>query len=417
VEDNINICKGSGSASISGIISNENQARLEGVSVRLSGTSTGSVNTAIDGRYSIPSLTLNRNYTVKPSLNRGFLNGITTFDLVLISKHILNVQPFDSPYKIIAADVNNSKTLSTIDLIQLRKLILGVDLSFQSNESWRFVSSSFVFPDPNNPWRTAFPEEVSFNPIDGHKRADFIGIKIGDVNGSAQINGPVAPGIRSVEETGTWHLFLENEFFEAGQLVEIPILLKNTKGLEGFQFALQFDDEVFDWVEMKQGAASTEFFGIFPQDGLVTASWNGSTADTALTTMVLKSKKDGFTKDAISLNTRFMSPEAYINNGLLRLELDWLEKSKSIDFTEVKQNFPNPFTESTSVWFQIPSQSLVKWNITDVTGRLIRQSSQWFSGGEHVLDFEKNTFHSSGIYYFTIESAEYKRTLKMVKFD
>jgi hypothetical protein len=112
-----------------------------------------------------------------------------------------------------------------------------------------------------------------------------------------------------------------------------------------------------------------------------------------------------------------MSPEAYINNGLLRLELDWLEKSKSIDFTEVKQNFPNPFTESTSVWFQIPSQSLVKWNITDVTGRLIRQSSQWFSGGEHVLDFEKNTFHSSGIYYFTIESAEYKRTLKMVKFD
>ncbi len=417
VEDNINICQGSGSASISGIISNENQARLEGVSVRLSGTSTGSVNTAIDGRYSIPSLTLNRNYTVKPSLNRGFLNGITTFDLVLISKHILNVQPFDSPYKIIAADVNNSKTLSTIDLIQLRKLILGVDLSFQSNESWRFVSSSFVFPDPNNPWKTAFPEEVSFNPIDGHKRADFIGIKIGDVNGSAQINGPVAPGIRSMEETGTWHLFLENEFFEAGQLVEIPILLKNTKGLEGFQFALQFDEEVFDWVEMKQGAASTEFFGIFPQDGLVTASWNGSTTDTALTTIVLKSKKDGFIKDAISLNTRFMSPEAYINNGLLRLELDWLEKSKSIDFTEVKQNFPNPFTESTSVWFQIPSQSLVKWSITDVTGRLIKQSNQWFSAGEHVLDFQKNTFHSPGIYYFTIESAEYKRMLKMVKFE
>ena len=417
VEDNINICKGSGSASISGVITNENQARLEGVSVRLSGTSTSTVNTAIDGRYSIPSLTLNRNYTVKPSLNRGFLNGITTFDLVLISKHILNVEPFNSPYKIIAADVNNSKTLSTIDLIQLRKLILGIDLAFQFNESWRFVSSSFVFPDPNNPWKTAFPEEVSFNPIDGHKRADFIGIKIGDVNGSAQINGPVTPGIRSGEEKGTWNLFLENEFFEAGQLVEIPILLKNTKGLEGFQFALQFDEKVFDLVEMKQGLASKEFFGFFPQDGLLTASWNGSTTDTALTTIVLKAKMDGFIKDAISLNSRFMSPEAYINNDLLRLELGWIEKSNSIDFTEVKQNFPNPFTETTHVWFQIPTQSLVKWSITDVTGRLIKQSNQWFSAGEHVLDFEKNTFHSPGIYYFTIESAEYKRTLKMVKFE
>jgi len=296
-------------------------------------------------------------------------------------------------------------------------LILGVDLSFQLNESWRFVSSSFVFPDPNNPWKTAFPEEVSFNPIDGHKRADFIGIKIGDVNGSAQINGPVTPGIRGSEESGTWNLLLENEFFEAGQLVEIPILLKNTKGLEGLQFALQFDENIFDWVEMKQGLASKEFFGFFPQDGLITASWNGITTDTALTTIVLKAKMDGYIKEAISLNSRFMSPEAYINNNLLRLELDWIEKSKSIDFTEVKQNFPNPFTESTNVWFQIPSQSLVKWNITDVSGRLIKQANQWFSGGEHVLVFEKNTFLSPGIYYFTIESAEYKKTLKMVKFD
>ena len=116
-------------------------------------------------------------------------------------------------------------------------------------------------------------------------------------------------------------MFLENEFFEAGQLVEVPILLKNTKGLEGFQFALQFDEKVFDLVEMKQGLASKEFFGFFPQDGLLTASWNGSTTDTALTTIVLKAKMDGFIKDAISLNSRFMSPEAYINNDLLRLEL------------------------------------------------------------------------------------------------
>ena len=180
---------------------------------------------------------------------------------------------------------------------------------------------------------------------------------------------------------------------------------------------MQFDEKVFDLVEMKQGLASKEFFGFFPQDGLLTASWNGSTTDTALTTIVLKAKMDGFIKDAISLNSRFMSPEAYINNDLLRLELGWIEKSKSIYFTEVKQNFPNPFTETTNVWFQIPTQSLVKWSITDVTGRLIKQSNQWFSAGEHVLDFEKNTFHSPGIYYFTIESAEYKRTLKMVKFE
>ncbi|MFQ5445455.1 MAG: hypothetical protein ACE5FF_00840 [Saprospiraceae bacterium] len=32
--------------------------------------------------------------------------GVTTYDLVLITKHILGVQPLGSPYKIIAADAN-----------------------------------------------------------------------------------------------------------------------------------------------------------------------------------------------------------------------------------------------------------------------------------------------------------------------
>ncbi|MFM7090498.1 MAG: T9SS type A sorting domain-containing protein [Bacteroidota bacterium] len=417
VEDNINICKGSGAASISGVITNENQARLEGVSVKLSGTANATVNTAIDGRYSIPSLALNRNYTVKPSLNKGFLNGITTFDLVLISKHILNVQPFDSPYKIIAADVNNSKTLSTIDLIQLRKLILGVDLTFQFNESWRFVPTSFVFPDPNNPWKTVFPEEISFNPIDGHKRADFIGIKVGDVNGSAQINGPITPGIRSGEEMGEWHLNIENDVVEAGEIVEIPILLKNTKGVEGFQFALQYDENTFDWIDMKQGLASKEFFGLFPKDGLITASWNGSVSDTLLSTLVLQARKKVILKEAISLNSRFMSPEAYINNELFRLGLHWIEKKKNIEYTDIQPNFPNPFKEDTRIFFQIPAKSKVNWKISDLTGKIIAASNQLFDAGEHVLEFEKNTFHSPGIYYFTFESAAFNKTLKMVKLE
>mgnify|MGYP000727113042 CR=1 FL=1 len=59
-------------------------------------------------------------------------------DLVLISKHILNVERLDSPYKMIAADVNNSQTITTLDLIQLRKLILGKIDKLPESSSWRF---------------------------------------------------------------------------------------------------------------------------------------------------------------------------------------------------------------------------------------------------------------------------------------
>ena len=40
--------------------------------------------------------------------------------------HVLGQEVLDSPYKMIAADINNDKEISALDLIELRKLILGV---------------------------------------------------------------------------------------------------------------------------------------------------------------------------------------------------------------------------------------------------------------------------------------------------
>ncbi|RMF25605.1 MAG: hypothetical protein D6765_10210, partial [Bacteroidetes bacterium] len=71
-------------------------------------------------------------YLVVPSKSINPLNGVTTFDMVLITKHILNVQPLDSPYKIIAADINASGRVTTFDLVLLRRLILFLDANFPS---------------------------------------------------------------------------------------------------------------------------------------------------------------------------------------------------------------------------------------------------------------------------------------------
>ena len=46
-----------------------------------------------------------------------WIKGITTYDLVLITKHILGIQTFDSGYKIIAADADNSGTVTTLDVV------------------------------------------------------------------------------------------------------------------------------------------------------------------------------------------------------------------------------------------------------------------------------------------------------------
>ena len=70
---------------------------------------------------------------------------MSTFDLVLISKHILGINTFDSPYKHIAADVNQSGSITAFDLVQLRQLILNITTEFSNNDSWRFVDANHTF--------------------------------------------------------------------------------------------------------------------------------------------------------------------------------------------------------------------------------------------------------------------------------
>ncbi|MCB1584612.1 MAG: hypothetical protein KDI92_16265, partial [Xanthomonadales bacterium] len=88
------------------------------------------------------------------------------------------------PYKMIAADVNNSKSITTLDLIMLRRLLLGMDIEFEANTSWRFVRLDYAFPEPSNPWAEPFPERIDINglPAAGAQNLDFVAVKVGDVS-------------------------------------------------------------------------------------------------------------------------------------------------------------------------------------------------------------------------------------------
>ncbi len=123
---------------------------------------------------------------ITPFKNDNILDRVTTFDLVLIRKHILNLQKLDSPCKLIAADANNSGTITTADMLAIRKVVLHITDTFPNNTSWRFIPANYEFPDPTNPFIEEFPEQLDYNLLDSSQvNQDYIGIKIGDINGSA----------------------------------------------------------------------------------------------------------------------------------------------------------------------------------------------------------------------------------------
>ena len=171
-----------------GQIITEDEEPVKGVEVTLSGDADATTITDTNGSYILNGMMANGDYTVTPQLDTLYKNGVSTIDLVFISRHILTVALLDSPYKLIAADIDNSGSISVLDLILLRRLILSIDDAFEHTTSWRFVDATYEFSDPTNPWSEPFPEVIDdftdTNPVHG----DFIAIKVGDVSGDVSTN-------------------------------------------------------------------------------------------------------------------------------------------------------------------------------------------------------------------------------------
>jgi hypothetical protein len=417
VQDNRKVCPGSitgGSFNIAGTIATEGAANLQGASITLSGAASQTATSTANGAYSFVNLVKGGDFTISPQLDKNHLNGVSTFDLVLIQKHILGVQALNSPYKMIAADVNNSKTISTLDLIALRKLILNIDQSFQNNTSWRFVDATYQFPNASNPWAAAFPEVVSINDLAANTTANFVAIKVGDVNVSAVVSGATAAEVRTA---GTLDINAADAALKAGQEYSVEFSAADLKNVQGYQFALNLDKRKVELVDIVYGVAKAENFGVFQSEGIITTSWNQAATATAkqgaLFTLLLRAKADAQLSSALSLN-RIVSAEAYnSNNDQLDLALTFNKVAVSNGF-ELKQNTPNPFNGETLISFNLAKATAATLTISDATGRILKTVRANYAKGMNQVSLKASDLNASGVLYYTLEADDFTATKKMI---
>lgn len=175
---------------VSGNIQTHWGAPMKNIRVRLvGGVVRDSVLTDSLGNFQFKNVLAGGTYLVTPVSDEQPLNGVTTVDLALTTKHILGLEYFNSPWKIIAADANQSNTVTTFDVVELRKLILGIYDKLPYNNAWRFFSANTNFPDPTNPFSAAtiLLEAVELTNLQGNvTNLNFVGVKIGDTNNTAK---------------------------------------------------------------------------------------------------------------------------------------------------------------------------------------------------------------------------------------
>ncbi len=427
IQDNRKVCPSGGTGTtnegeINGLIATDDAKPVASVEVAISGDKQDKGTTPNSGLYGFNSLLKGGDFTITPQLDKEHRNGVSTFDLILIQKHILGIQVLSNPYRMIAADVNGSKTITTLDLIQIRKLILNIDESFKSSPSWKFVDAKHKFEDERNPWRNEIPAIVNVNDLEGKVQADFIAIKMGDVNG----NAATIPGVTSSEVRSGKDFILQTDEQEmkAGQIYDVLIKAKDLQKVQGFQFTLGVENA--EIVGIDYGILKAENLGVFAKQGMITASWNtssgGSGSEVASTeglfTLKLRATKDHALSEVLNITSRLTAQEAYglgdvTGNEVMDLKLSY-NKGISNDQARLEQNQPNPFAEETLIGFYLPKAASATLTIRDVKGALIYRTQGDYAKGVNQVKLGKQELKAAGVLYYTLETEDFTATKKMV---
>ena len=399
VQDNMRVCQplDDPDGFVSGSIQTTDDKMMNNVTVTATSSDGISIATVTkDGLFQI-SLPKNDSYTLKPELDTDPLNGVTTFDLVLISKHILGLQSFNSPYQYVAADVNQSGTISAYDMVQLRQLILNINQKFPNNTSWKFVDATYTFTN-DNPAEEAYRETVELLEMKAEMQADFMAVKIGDVNQSANFDQAVAADSRSFTA-----IQVADQDLEAGQTYTVDFVLPATTALEGYQFTIDYQDLAL--IELVEATASKHNFGFnLTKRGLLTTSWNTSgdavtATDTKLFSLIFKSSSAGRLSEKLSITSSITTAEAYDTEGnITNVKLDFTSADPA--GIQLYQNRPNPFREITSIGFYLPEAGKADLNILDVQGKVLKEIEGVYEKGHHEIQLNATDLAGKGVLYY-----------------
>lgn len=404
-------------SSISGNVMTEEAEMITNVDIELNSASQlefPKQMISLDGQYAFSNLPMGFNYNISSYKNDDPINGVSTLDLVMIQKHILGLTALNSPYKLIAADIDNSQHISAADLVHLRKLILGVTTEFPTGQkSWRFVDASQQFANPSKPF--PFVEVINVSSLNQLMvDVDFMGIKIGDVNASAKTNQANSSEVRSNAK-----LVLETAV-QSGANDVVSIRATEFNDIVGMQYTLSFNANDYTFAGINSGLLSIDESNLGLQmvdRGLITLSWNttkGMTIDEneALFSLVFKAKSANSAL-ALNINSGITKAEAYTDDmEVMSVELRNQESSETF---ELYQNNPNPFDASTMIAFRMPKAGKASLSVYDVTGRVVYRLNQEFAKGYNEVQLQKTDLGSiSGVLYYSLETDGYTATKKMI---
>ena len=300
------------------------------------------------------------------------------------------------------------------DRLQLRQLILSKTFEFRDNTSWRFIDARHNFgSDVSSTLSQKFAESMTIVPTQ-NIQANFVGVKIGDVNGTA------VPNLLTVENTTETRNKLagmtieaQDRLVEAGTNFDLVLNGINLEKYNGFQFTLDFPELTL--VDMKEDLLIVLNWHVTTPQHLIT-SWNAYAAAGAKTLVTLKFKAltTGLISDLLQLNSEKLAAEAYQSNNSTQKVALIFKEQVPINTFELLQSHPNPTNNWATIDFNLLTQENYVLKVIDLNGQLLWQYSGVGVEGYNQLKLQTKDLAVQGVVYYQLQTATELATKKMI---
>ncbi|MCB0641725.1 MAG: T9SS type A sorting domain-containing protein, partial [Phaeodactylibacter sp.] len=341
---------------------------------------------------------------------------VTTWDLVLIQRHILGTQSLPTPYQIIAGDADGSGFLSTVDIVALQKLIMHLEDDLpNAMPSWKFIPSNYVFQNPASPLSENYPESlvVGFEAQDV-ENVLFTGIKIGDTNGSAQGNFTALDSRSSLPLGLRWTSTAHSREMEIYVIEPIKIY--------GLQFALHLEGWEQWGQTLEPGAALSNHFSsklLAAQANYLSMTVSDAEAQALEAgTVLLRASLSIHSNQELlpRLAEEWLLPEIYLEHStiqsLVLLGVETVSALENLDFLSI---FPNPAISGTKIEYSIVEPQPVDLRLWDGQGQLQYEARiQQPTGGTYDYELPAALFSGAGVYWVELQAGAEVRRKKLV---
>ena len=362
-----------------------NNRKLKDISLFYNGIKTDSTN--ILGNYWLKPTEKLTN--ISPQYKENIRSSVNTSDVLIISKHLKNIELITSPYVKIASDVNFDKKIDSLDIDIIRNIWLFIDLNDTFLNYLKFVPKDYVFTNDT----FNYPQSIVLDSSNKSAKIDFYAIKLGDSNESFFTESYDRAAIPKLP------LVLKNQHFTKDEEVWVSLQLPEC---EAYSYTFQFDPSQLSLLRI-EGLDEKSYNLQRASDGIITVLFVNGYSNGDKPIFVFKANVDGNLKESITINSN-LTPAEILKNSDEKSSI-YLEFIDEIAQFQLLQNVPNPFTYNTLIKYFSPKKEIIKWNVLNLSGQKIIQGNLESQIGMNDFEIKSEDLTTSGAYILQLITA------------